>query len=61
MGGRSVFGDGGGSHTSAGAGNDAKSFGAGGSGAKSGGNNAADVAYAGGRGGDGIVIVQEYA
>ncbi|WP_049849372.1 hypothetical protein [Trabulsiella odontotermitis] len=60
-GGRSVFGDGGGAHTSTGAGSDARSFGAGGSGAKSGGNNAADVAYAGGRGGDGVVMVWEYA
>ncbi|HGF2898088.1 TPA: hypothetical protein ACGAG5_003994, partial [Escherichia coli] len=61
MGGRSMFGDGGGSHTSSGVGIDAKSFAAGGGGAKSWVSAAADVAYPGGKGANGVVIVWEYA
>ncbi|VAC68462.1 phage tail collar domain-containing protein [Enterobacter cloacae] len=61
MGGRSIFGDGGGSHTSSGVGIDAKSFAAGGGGAKSWVSAAADVAYPGGKGANGVVIVWEYA
>ncbi|WP_276866600.1 phage tail protein [Enterobacter oligotrophicus] len=61
MGGRSMFGDGGGSRTSNGAGVDAKSFAAGGGGAKSWVSTAADVAYPGGKGANGVVIVWEYA
>lgn len=61
MGGRSAFGDGGGSHTAIGVGPDASSYGAGGGGAKSWVFNSADSEYAGGNGADGVVIVWEYA
>ncbi len=61
MGGRSAFGDGGGSHTAIGTGPDANAFGSGGGGAKSWSFNGTDIAYAGGRGADGVVIVWEYA
>jgi len=61
MGGRSIFGDGGGSRTSAGPGVDAISFGAGGGGAKSWINASADSPYAGGKGASGAIIIWEYA
>ncbi|WLS77201.1 carbohydrate kinase [Erwinia pyri] len=61
LGGSSKFGAGGGSRSTNGAGFAASSYGSGGSGAKSWQASASDVAYAGGAGKDGIVIIWEYA
>ena len=61
MGGRSMFGDGGGAHSSNGPGLAAVSYGAGGSGAKSWVNAGTDIAYVGGNGAKGVIIVWEYA
>ena len=61
MGGRSVYGAGGGSGTANGAGAEAQSYGAGGAGAKSWAPGAADVAYPGGNGASGVVIIWEYS
>jgi len=64
MGGRSFFGTGGGSGTGSGAGVNASAYGSGGSGgsgAKSWVVDGSDIAYAGGSGANGIVIVWEYS
>ena len=61
MGGRSFFGAGGGSGTSSGAGANATAFGSGGAGAKSWVAGASDIAYAGGNGANGVVVVWEYS
>ncbi|HHA1409764.1 TPA: phage tail protein [Enterobacter hormaechei subsp. xiangfangensis] len=61
MGGRSFFGAGGGSGTSSGAGANAAAYGSGGSGAKSWLASGSDVAYAGGNGANGVVVVWEYS
>ncbi|MHA1161628.1 glycine-rich domain-containing protein [Enterobacter ludwigii] len=61
LGGRSIFGDGGGNKSSSGSGNAAVSYGGGGGGAKSWVNAGADIAYAGGNGAKGVIIVWEYA
>ncbi|WP_312624963.1 hypothetical protein [Scandinavium sp.] len=61
MGGRSFFGAGGGAASSSGAGATATAYGSGGAGSKSWSDSGTDIAYAGGNGAKGVVIVWEYS